>query len=261
MFKSQSDYYVPLLRLLAEKYPDGAELRTVCRGFLQRYREQIPPNHTNRSDNKGREPWQLDVEWSRNTLCRAGLMDDSVRGYWRLTQAGKDWLAQNPTVFQLDARILGSRRSSVSKPRSAARAPAPDVSVRRDAVALPGIDLVKLERIRKELPPDVFRTELGALYEKLLAESRANSITVVTDSGLLTTARQQVRRIQDYLQGRASDTPKSEELCDWIQFAYTFELHREAAALWQYVRQDEVSKWQYDRAKKLAMVCRTRAGA
>jgi hypothetical protein len=258
MFKSQVDYHVPLLRLLAERFPDGAELRTVCRGFLQRYHDQIPPDRTERTDDKGREPWNVSVQWSRNTLCRAGLMDDSVRGYWRLTQAGKDWLAQNPAASHLDAGIVGSYRSSVSRPRSAA--PASALSVRRDAVAPAGIDLVKLERIRKELPPDVFRTELGALYEKLLAESRANSITAVTDNGLLAVARQQVRRIQDYLQGCASETPNSEELCDWIQFAYAFELHREAAALWQYVRQDEVSQWQCDRAKKLVAVCRARVG-
>jgi hypothetical protein len=256
MFKSQSDYHMPLLRLLAEKYPDGAELRTVCRGFLQRYRDRIPPDHTNRTDNKGREPWQLDVEWSRNTLCRAGLMDDSVRGYWRLTQAGKDWLAQNPTASRLGTDLASQQHSSTSKPQSSALV----ASTRRESVAPAGIDLVKLERLRKELPPDVFRTELGALYEKLLAESRANSITAVTDSGLLTTARLQVRRIQDYLQGRAADTPKSEELCDWIQFAYRLELHLEAAALWQYVHQDEVNPWQYERTKKIAMACRARIG-
>jgi hypothetical protein len=258
MFNGRVDYHVPLLRLLAEEFPDGADPPTVWRRFLRRYHDQIPPDRTGRTDNQGREPWLNDVQWSGTALRHAGLMDDTVHGYWRLTQAGKDWPSKHPSDSRLDASTLGSHRSGTSNPRSTA--PSPTVSVRRDAVAPAGIDLVKLERLRRELPPDVFRSELGTIYEGLLAESRANSITVVTDSGLLTTARQQVRRIQGYLQGRASDTPKSEELCDWIQFAYRLELHREAAALWQYVHQNEVNPWQYERTKKIAMACRARIG-
>jgi hypothetical protein len=254
MFNSQPDYFVPLLRLLADEFPDGAKTSTVCKRFLQRYRDQIPPHHTDHTVTDGSEPWEVNVRWSRNTLCRAGLMDDSVRGYWRLTQTGKEWLAQHPDASQLDAGIVGSHRSGVTRPRS------PVVRIRKEAVAPSGLDISMLEQTRQVMPAEQFRRVWGALYDKLRAEESAKVITQVTDKGILLSARQQIRRIQEYLKGHTADSPKSEELCDWILFAYTFELHHEAAALWQYVRQDEVNPWQCERTKKLVMVCRTRVG-
>jgi hypothetical protein len=254
MFNSQPDYFVPLLRLLAEEFPDGAKTHAVCQGFFQRYRDQIPPHHTDRTVTDGSEPWEVNVRWSRNTLCRAGLMDDSLRGYWRLTQTGKEWLAQHPDASHLDAGIVGRYRSDVSRPRS------PVVRTRKEAVAPFGLDIAMLEQTRQAMPDEQFRRVWGALYDQLLAEESAKVITPVTAKSILASARQQIRRIRDYLKGCASDSPKSEELCDWILFAYTFELHREAAALWRYVRQDEANPWQFERTKKLVMACRTRVG-
>jgi hypothetical protein len=115
-----------------------------------------------------------------------------------------------------------------------------------------------LEQTRKAMPQESFRQVWGTLYDQLLAKERAKAITQISDKELLVAVRQPVRRIQDFLQGRGNDTPKSEDMCDWIQFCYTLGLYREGAALWQYVNQDDVHPWQYERTKRVAAVCRTK---
>jgi hypothetical protein len=117
-----------------------------------------------------------------------------------------------------------------------------------------------LEQTRKAMPQESFRQVWGTLYDQLLAKERAKAITQISDKELLVAVRQPVRRIQDFLQGRGNDTPKSEDMCDWIQLCYTLGLYREGAALWQYVQRDEVNAWLYERSKKIATVCRTRIG-
>ncbi len=115
-----------------------------------------------------------------------------------------------------------------------------------------------LELTRQSMSAGQFRQVWGPIYDQLLAEKRARAITPISDKQLLLAACQPVRCIQDNLQGRGNDAPKSEELCDWIHFCYTLDLYREAAALWQYVHQDEVNAWQYERTKKVAPVCRAK---
>ena len=77
---------------------------------------------------------------------------------------------------------------------------------------------------------------------------------------LLERIRPLVQRIQDFLQGRGNESPKSEIVCDWIFICYTLELYREGAALWRYVNKDEVNAWQYERTAKFSTACRARVG-
>jgi hypothetical protein len=119
--------------------------------------------------------------------------------------------------------------------------------------------LEKLERIRQVLPDDQFKRDWGDIYDHLLAEERAKAITPANDRYLLDRIRPLVRRIQDFLQGRGNETPKSEVICDWIFICYILELHREGAALWQYVNKDEVDASKYERTTKFSAACRTRA--
>jgi hypothetical protein len=65
----------------------------------------------------------------------------------------------------------------------------------------------------------------------------------------------QIRAVRDFLAGRAS-RPSDEKLCDWVHFCYTFELYREADALFQLVDPAQVDGWQYARSKRLAAICR-----
>ncbi len=120
------------------------------------------------------------------------------------------------------------------------------------------ISLEMLELTRQSMPVDQFRQIWGALYNQLLVEERAKAITPLNDKELASRARKLVRRIQDFLQGRGNQTPQSEEICDWINLCYALELYREATALWQYVHQDEVNAWQFDRTKRVAAVCRVK---
>jgi len=131
----------------------------------------------------------------------------------------------------------------------------------RPAAAVPSdITLEKLERIRHVMTPEDFRSDWGALYDRLAAEERARWITVVTDRQLAERTRPLVQRIHDFLQGKSTESPKSEIICDWTFLCYTLELFREAAALWRYVNQGEVNEWQYQRTAKLSAACRARIG-
>lgn len=64
----------------------------------------------------------------------------------------------------------------------------------------------------------------------------------------------QIKAVRDFLAGRAS-RPSDEKLCDWVHFCYTFELYREASALFQLVDAAQVERWQYERTKRLAAIC------
>lgn len=143
--------------------------------------------------------------------------------------------------------------SPVRKRRRLRAAPA-------DTTPLPGITLEMLERIRHVMSPEEFRQDWGELYDRLATEERAKWITVVTDKQLVERTRAIVQRIHGFLQGSSTDAPKSETVCDWIFICYTLELHREGAALWQYVNKDEVNTWQYERTAKFSAACRARAG-
>lgn len=69
---------------------------------------------------------------------------------------------------------------------------------------------------------------------------------------------QQLGQIRSFLHGRAS-RPSDEVLCEWLQFCYTFELFEEGRQLFQLIDRSAVNDWLYDRAKKLARVCRIRS--
>lgn len=123
-----------------------------------------------------------------------------------------------------------------------------------------GITLEMLEQTRQVMPADQFRQIWGEVYDQVLAEERRKAITPVNDRYLLDRVRLVVQRIQDFLQGHGNDSPKSEVVCDWVYFCYTLELHREGAALWRYVNQDEVDALKYERTAKFSAACRTRVG-
>lgn len=147
---------------------------------------------------------------------------------------------------QLTPRSVGQRRTRAPSARTSSQAES--------------ISLEMLELTRQSMPADQFRQIWGALYDQLLVEERAKAITPLNDKELASRVRKLVQRIQDFLQGRGNQTPQSEEICDWINLCYALELYREATALWQYVHQDEVNGWHFDRTKKVAAVCRVKTG-
>jgi len=67
------------------------------------------------------------------------------------------------------------------------------------------------------------------------------------------------RKFRAFLHGKTPSPPPAETLCDWIHFCYALDLYREAAALWNYVREDEVDPAIYRRAKRIADLCRNKS--
>ena len=53
--------------------------------------------------------------------------------------------------------------------------------------------------------------------------------------------------------------PSEEVLCEWVYFCYTFELFKESVELFNLINPEAVDVWPYERAKRIAKVCRIRA--
>ena len=71
---------------------------------------------------------------------------------------------------------------------------------------------------------------------------------------------QKISEIRNFIAGRAIRIPKDDELCDWIQLCYFFELSREGQELFRFVQPQVLNnEWLYRRAKKYADLCRIKA--
>ena len=245
MLQQYLDYAVPLLRVLADMPGGGGSRKDVAQQFLKRFGEEIPKELFERSASSTTQKWEDRLYWAQSGLKVIGLIDRDAQRIWQITQAGRDWLAANPDELNVLGRS-GRRSAGEERP---------------PATAVPqGITLEMLERTRQVMSPDQFRQIWGGIYEQVLAEERRKAITPVNDRFLAERARAIIQRIQDFLQGRSSESPKSETVCDWIFFCYSMELYREGASLWRYVNKDEVNAWHYERTSKLSAACRARVG-
>jgi len=247
LFETGTDYDVELLRLLYRLPGGQGRSADVCRLFEKEYSHRIPEEHRGVYSN-GKPIWDKNVRWGRQHLKDLGLVDAPAYGIWRITEAGRRWVEENPGA----TRITGVKRTRQS--RSGKRTSSRKASV-------PGITLEMLEQTRRAMPDDQFRQLWGAVYEQLLAEKRAKAITEITQTELGRRTRRWLDEVHAFLRGKNTSTPSSEVLCEWIHFCYTLELHREAAALLSYVREEEVSPAIYKRAKRVAAVCRSRRTA
>lgn len=71
---------------------------------------------------------------------------------------------------------------------------------------------------------------------------------------------QQITHIREYLRGRL-DRPSDELLCEWVHFCYTFQLFKEGVELFNLIHATTVDPWPYERAKRIAKVCRIRVAS
>ena len=74
-------------------------------------------------------------------------------------------------------------------------------------------------------------------------------------------ASNQVAEIRKFLSGQSEHRPTDEQLCDWVQFCYLFELYAEGRDLFAQVNPADVNPWQLERTKKLARICSLKAQA
>lgn len=73
--------------------------------------------------------------------------------------------------------------------------------------------------------------------------------------GPYTILSRHINQIQAFLRGQAG-RPTDEMLCDWVYFCYTFQLYQEGADIFDRIDPAVVQPWLYDRARRLAKVCR-----
>lgn len=239
-FESTTDYDVPLLRLL-QRLPGGQGKPVEVRGcFEAEYGQLIPETHRERN-NDGKLKWKTALSWAAYRL-RQHAMVDSVPGIWRITEAGRRWLEENPEA----ARLPWGRRKRYRKRGSPS------------GTQVPGLTLELLEQTRQLMPSDQFRALWSEIYDQLLAEHRPRAITDVSQAEIGRRGRRRLDEVHAFLLGKSTPSPSSEVLCDWIHFCYALELQREPAALLPYVGEDEVDPAIYKRAKRVAQVCRSK---
>lgn len=254
ILRTQQDYAVPLLRLLSKLADGENDAATVLRRFRQEYATQIPPEHFEDLESGNAIRWEKNVNFARLHLKKAGFLDGSERGIWRITEEGRNWIKENP-----HAERLASARNSSGARRGRKRRITTDRVSPPNSVS-PGITFEMLEQTKSLIPPDQFRQIWGTTYDQLLAEERAKAITEVKQAELGQRACRKLDEIHAFLRGQHNAPPRSDVICDWIHFCYELELHREAASLWRYVREDEADSGYYRRAKKWAEASRARLG-
>ncbi|MHC4616932.1 MAG: winged helix-turn-helix domain-containing protein [Planctomycetota bacterium] len=245
IFDPQPDYEVPLLHLLAELPNGQGKTREVCRLFGERYRAFIPDAHyAPRGD--GKPIWDNNVRWCRQWLKQRGFLDGSTRGVWRITEAGRQWLDENPGA----TRIPGSPPPPPEKRTK----PRP----RKKRVALPGINLEMLEQTRQSMTEDQFRDIWGPLYDELLAEERSKAITQITQTDLGRRARAYLDEVHTFLNGQQASTPSAEQLANWILFCYALSLYREASSLFSFIQEQDIDPAIFRWVKRVSALCRTK---
>lgn len=70
---------------------------------------------------------------------------------------------------------------------------------------------------------------------------------------------EQIRRIEKFLEGRSDVRASDEQLCDWVNFCYSFEMYPEGRDLFRLVAADGVNPWYFERTRKMAKICELRA--
>ena len=230
--------------------------RNICSGLLMVWhpREYILYNAVSE------QFWEvLGLDWSAgsnwvpgylryNAFCRA-LLDDPQLGLQNLIDLDV-FLYWHVSVQSASAPTRTKKPASGTKRK---RRPT-------STAGQTGISLAQLQATKREMSPEQFRAVWGELYDQLLAEERAKTITDVTQAALGQRAQRKVDRIRAFLGGKQALRPKSQVICGWIDLCYELELYRETASLLQYVLEDEVDPALYRRTKRLAEASRTRLG-
>ncbi len=107
---STKGYLFALLRLLDGLPGRQGRAINIINRFGREYADQIPPKHWS-ENSSGRARWTMMVQWQRQRGVQAGLIDSPYHGFWRLTEAGHQWLAEHPDATHLtDVEAVPSQR-------------------------------------------------------------------------------------------------------------------------------------------------------
>jgi restriction system protein len=86
-FPSQRDLEIPLLRLL-ESHGGEAKPKQLYEPLAVQF-HLTPEERRERLESTGSNKWENDVQWVRQRLVAVGQIDPSIRGVWKLTDAGR----------------------------------------------------------------------------------------------------------------------------------------------------------------------------
>ncbi len=97
-FRNYADYEIPLLQVLNELPGGKGTTREVKDRFGERFDDRIPEEQRVYIESVDEAKWRNMVAWTRNNLVKRGLMDSPAYGVWRITDAGRAYLAQVDTA-------------------------------------------------------------------------------------------------------------------------------------------------------------------
>ncbi|MBN1139870.1 MAG: restriction endonuclease, partial [Anaerolineae bacterium] len=111
------------------------------------------------------------VGWARTYLKKAGLLEYTRRGYYRITDRGQQVLAQHPTAIDIDFLRGYKEFRDFQKPRAGAQA---DVSVDVEDTETPEEQIeAAYQQIRQGLADELLQTLKGcspAFFERLVVD-------------------------------------------------------------------------------------------
>jgi len=222
------DYEVALLKTLADLPGGQGKSGVVADVLFDRYRDVIPIEHRLSVGPNRTDRWRIRITQARNKLKNCGLLDAPSRGVWCITQAGRDWLAQNPDAWRLDSHARQpAERAGCRAPARRARS-GPTLDHNSD---IPDVTLEKLQRIRQALPAEDFQRDWGATYDALLAQRRVDPVSVVSDGQILNAIHKLIGNIHAYLRGSLDFEPTMDDLCDWAYVCKLLRFDAEARVL------------------------------
>ena len=181
---------------------------------------------------------------------------------------------------EVKAEIWGSRwgRVYISTDRAASLAQAPYDQMARSAnlftqsIGLAGQEHPewKYSKITEEAFASLLVRFIEATYPDMLTHiidrrrlprtARIVAIDQTDDPQAHQLLDQKFNEIRGFLSGRLERTPRDEELCDWIQLCYLFDLPGEGQQLFSFVQPQTLNnEWFYRRTKKYADLCRMKA--
>jgi len=101
--KAERDYWVPLLEVLADRPEHLGEVSVVIAEFEPRFGHLLDEREREFMPAHGTARWEWRLHWSRYHLAQKGLLASPVRGVWRITDEGLEWLRRFPDATRMGA--------------------------------------------------------------------------------------------------------------------------------------------------------------
>jgi hypothetical protein len=92
-FRNYADYEIPLLQVLSDLPNGQGATKEVKDHFGERFNDRIPDEQRVYLESVGEVKWRNMVAWARSALTKRELIDSPAYGIWRITDAGRTYLA------------------------------------------------------------------------------------------------------------------------------------------------------------------------